>query len=146
MKKTFGIFLVISTLLISPSFAINFDKIIKVANEIDDQQGSKSFKNSVNKKIDKRIDKVVSKIEKRVNKYEKKLDRYEKKIDQAEKAADKAVKIMDSISEAKINKYITIIKYMTIAIAILFSITFLMIIVILMQTTKIKFLLQKIKK
>lgn len=146
MKKLF-IILALTCASYSSAFALNLDKIIKVADEINNEKHPKkiiaSVSDNINKKIEKKIDKVTGRIEKRIDKYEKKLDRYEKKMDEVEKTADDVIELMSSISKSEIAKYIAIIKYLAIGTVILFISSFLMLLVIFKQNLKIKSLLQK---
>ncbi len=138
-------------LSVNQAFAIDLDKLAGAVQSA--TAGNNNQKNSglplgniqdqLLGKVEEKINKVTDRIEGRIEKYEKKFDAYEKKIDKAEKATDQVIKTMEKFNQSEIANYIVMAKYAAIAFAIIFISSFVMLIVIFMNSIKTKRLLRK---
>lgn len=161
MKKTALIISLASLLLISGGvFAktIDLNQIVgAVAGSNDTNKDGNGKKNGnllsgledqimgrVNKIVD-RVDERIKKYEDKFDAYEKKIDGYEKKLDQAEAAADKVVSAVNNFEVAKLKTYLDMAKYAAIGFAVIFVLSFVLLVVILIQTFRINTALKHIK-
>ncbi len=127
MKKI--IFTIIFFFLTTSAFAAKID-LNQVLGAVDSASNGK-------------VNNLMDKIEKKVDKFDKRFDEYDKKIQEAEKAADKIVKTINSLNQSEIMRYVEMAKYAAIALITLFLLSTILSIAVLIQTIRIKKLLQR---